>query len=199
MNDATQIAGPSSRISEREMARLGCAPFLPARQPKIFLVGLGLGEVLVGVAESLRQKRATFHIAEPTPEIVAWNRKYFPDHIFATDPRIELHSEVSPAELKKFDATLHAILVHSDTAPFAPDGGSLFENPRWLSAAYDALQEGGLLAIGSSSKISGVRRKLEQSGFVVACHEIDVLPNARRPKHHFLWLGRKGQFSDYPN
>lgn len=188
-----QTAGPATRVSEHEMARIACAPFRPARQPKVWLAGLGLGEALAGVAEAVPQKRATFYVAEPSEALPAWHREYFPDGVFATDKRVELRTDPGVGGLGEFDASLHAILVHADTAPLAAAGKAIFDDRRWLTAAYDALQPGGLLAIASSQRIPWIEKALTRAGFAVAFHEIDAVPKARRPRHHFLWLGRKGK------
>lgn len=190
---ANQLAGPATRVSERELGRIGCAPFKPVRQPKVWMVGLGLGEVLAGAMESLLQKRGTFYVAETWPVVVQWHREFIPDSPALTDSRVEILNDSSPTGLHGFDGELHAVLIHADTAPLAGKTRGLHEDTRWLAAAHGALQPGGLLAIASSRPVPDIERKLSRAGFEVVRHEIDATPNARRPRRHFLWLARKGK------
>ena len=192
--DNVQIAGPATKVSERELARIACAPFRPIRQPRIWITGLALGELLEGLAESVPQKRATFYVAEPSDELADWHREFYPEGTFATDKRVFRVNGVDTVALNTLDSPLHGILIHADTAPLHPRGRGLFEDRRWLSVAFDNLQEGGLLAIASSRRVPNMDRNLENAGFQVAYHEIDAIPNARRPKTHHLWLGRKGEY-----
>ncbi|MEK7954107.1 hypothetical protein [Luteolibacter soli] len=193
---ANQLAGPATRVSERELGRIGCAPFKPVRQPKVWMVGLGLGEVLAGAMESLLQKRGTFYVAEAWPVVLQWHREFLPDSPALTDSRVEILKDSSPTGLHGFDGELHAVLIHADTAPLAGKARGLHEDNRWLAAAHGALQPGGLLAIASSRPVPDIERKLSRAGFEVVRHEIDATPNARRPRRHFLWLARKGKTED---
>lgn len=192
--DGIQTAGPSTRASEAEMAAVTCAPFRPARQPKIWIAGLGIGSVLQGIRTTLLQKRATFYVAEPCAELPTWLRKHLPDASFLDDEALVLQPNPGPESLLALQDTLHAVLVHTDTAPLLHRNQALFDDPRWLTAAYDSLKTGGLLAIASASPIPGLEKRLERFGFTPMRHEINAVPNARRPRKHFLWLGRKGKY-----
>ncbi len=191
-----QLAGPATRASELELGRIACAPFRSVKEPKIWIAGLALGEVLAGVMETLPQKRATFLIAEPWPELVGWHREFLPDCPTVIDPRVEILPDAGPAVFHRHEQDLHAVLVHTDTAPQAEKGRALFEDRRWLAAAHGALQPGGLLGIASARPLPQIERNLARAGFEVVRHEIDASPNARRPRRHFLWLARKGKSND---
>ncbi|MGB6223466.1 hypothetical protein [Haloferula sp.] len=193
--DKVQVASPATRISEHELARIACAPFRPVRQPRIFIAGLALGELLEGLATAVPQKRATFYVGEASKDLADWHREFYPEGTFATDKRVFHVNGCDMGALKAIDSPLHAILVHADTAPVLAKGRGLFEDRRWLSVAYDSLLEGGLLAVASSRKVPNMDRNLENAGFEIAYHQIDANPNARRPKIHHLWLGRKGDYT----
>ncbi len=187
-----QIAGPATRAAEEEAARLACAPFRPARQPKIWLAGLGLGHALGAVAAALLQKRATFFVAEPFDELPAWHREHLPDSPLA-DPRVKLERDPGPGGLAAHAGELHAIVIHLDAAPTGGRNRPLPEDPRWLAAAYEALQQGGLLAIAGSLRSPQLFRRLQRAGFSVVEHQVPSSPAAKKPRLHPVWLARKGK------
>lgn len=191
-----QIAGPSTKVAEQECARLACAPFRPVRQPKIWFAGLGLGQALVGASESLLQKKGNLIVAEPLAALVDWQRKFFPEGTFCTDPRVSHEADVGVSGLVSHAGTLHAIIVHTDTAPIGPDGKSVVENRRWLTAAFEALQAGGVLAITAPRQRVNLTRTLERAGFNVAEHLVPDSPSAKKPRFQPIWLARKGKAED---
>lgn len=195
-SEGIQVAGPGTRASERELARIACAPFRSARQPKIWISGLALGELLAGVVENLPQKRGIFIVAEAMEALAGWQREYFPQGPFAEDPRVQWVRDAGPKPLQEAAGSLHAVLFHADTTPVPAGGKPLYESERWLATVHAALQDGGLLGIASSRPLPGLERLLGRAGFEVARHEVDAAPNARRPRLHSVWLGRKGKSAE---
>jgi len=191
-----QVCGPATRAAEEELARLACAPFRPARQPKIFFMGLGLGHAIAAVAKELPQKRATFIVAEPWSAIARWHRDFIPESPLLTDPRVQLENDCTPAALTRQDGTLHAILLHLDASPTGPRNRTWVDERRWVSAAYEALQQGGLLAIAGSRHVPNLTRRLQGSGFEVAEFTVPSSPTAKRPRLLPIWLARKGKAGD---
>ena len=191
-----QLSGPATAASERELGRIACAPFRPVKQPTIWIMGLGLGEILAGAMETLPQKKGTFVIAERWMAIKEWHRRFIPESPAITDPRVVITEDTGPAIFHEHDGVLNAVLLHADTAPGGEKGRAVFEDRRWLAAVHGALQPGGLLGIASSRPVPNIERNLSRSGFEVIRHEIDASPNARRPRRHFLWLARKGKSDD---
>ena len=188
-----QICGPATRAAEEELARLACAPFRPARQPKIWFAGLGLGHPLTTAAAELRQKRATFIIAEPLAALPEWHRRHLPDSPFCTDPRVVLENDCGPSALIGQAGLLHAILLHLDASPTGPGNRPWVDDRRWLSAAYEALQAGGLLAIAGSRPVANLTRRLQRAGFEVAEFTVPASPEARKSRLLPIWLARKGK------
>ena len=186
-----QICGPATRSAEEELARLACAPFRPARQPKLWFAGLGLGQALAAAADELKQKRANFIVAEPMDDLPRWHREFLPQGVFATDGRVTRESDCGPAALTSREGEFHAILLHLEVAPASESGKPLPDDTRWLSAAFGALQPGGLLAIAGSRPNARLTRTLRRSGFDVAEHSVPSSPNARRPRMLPIWLARK--------
>ena len=191
-----QICGPATRAAEEELARLACAPFRPARQPKIFFMGLGLGHAIAAVAKELPQKRATFIVAEPLAAIAEWHRTHLPDSPLLTDARVVLENDCSPAALIRQEGSLHAILLHLDASPTGQRNRTWVEERRWVSAAYEAHQQRCLLAIAGSRHVPTLTRRLQGSGFEVAEFTVPSSPKAKRPRFLPIWLARKGKAAD---
>lgn len=191
-----QICGPTTRAAEEELARLACAPFRPARQPQIWFSGLGLGHTIAAVAKELPQKRANLIVAEPLADIVAWHRTHLPDSPLLKDSRVSLENDCGPSGLLRHTGLLHAILVHLDASPTGPRNRTWVDERRWVSAAYEALQQGGLLAIAGSRHIANLTRRLQGSGFDVAEFTVPSSPNAKKPRFLPIWLARKGKAAD---
>lgn len=187
-----QICGPATRATEEEIAKLAAAPFRPARQPKIWIVGLGLGHALSSIIRELPQKRATYTIAENRSELIDWNREFFPETPLS-DPRVAIETDPGPAALNHHSGQIHAILLHLDSAPLAPRQRLWVNDKRWLSATYEALQPGGLLAIGSSQKMPNLTRHLEKEGYEVIEHMVPAVPQAKKPRFIPIWLARKSR------
>ncbi len=191
-----QICGPATRAAEEELARLACAPFRPARQPKILFMGLGLGHAIAAVAKELPQKRASLIIAEPLAALAEWHREFLPESPLLTDARVSIGNDCTPAALARHEGSLHAILVHLDASPTGPRNRTWVDERRWVSAAYEALQQGGLLAIAGSRMVANLTRRLQGSGFEVAEFTVPSSPNAKRPRFLPIWLARKGKAAD---
>ena len=188
-----QICGPATRATEAELARLACAPFRPARQPKLWFAGLGLGHTLAAATAELKQKRGTFIVAEPLSELPEWHRQHLPESPLLTDSRVVLENDCGPSGLVRHPASLHAILLHLDASPAGPGGRPWVDDRRWLAAAYEALQPGGLLALASSRPVANLTRKLQRSGFDVAEFSVPASPDAKKARLLPIWLARKGR------
>lgn len=187
-----QICGPATRATDEELAKLAAAPFRPARQPRIWMVGLGLGHMLEAIIRELPQKRAVYTVAESRGEIVDWNRKFFPDTPL-NDPRVVIESDSGANALNKQSGCLHAIMIHLDSAPLAGKGRLYINDKRWLSATYEALQPGGLLAIASTRKLPTLTRNLEREGYEVVEHMVPAVPMAKKTRLIPIWLARKSR------
>lgn len=187
-----QICGPATRATEDELAKLAAAPFRPARQPRIWLVGLGIGHMLEAIIRELPQKRAVYTVAENRSELPEWNRKFFPESPL-NDPRVVIKSDTSANALNKESGCLHAIMIHLDSAPLAGKQRLLINDKRWLSATYEALQPGGLLAIASTRKLPTLTRNLEREGYEVVEHLVPAVPMAKKTRLIPIWLARKSR------
>lgn len=187
-----QICGPASRATEEELAKLAAAPFRPARQPRVWMIGLGLGHMLESIIKELPQKRAIYTVAENRSALTQWNREFFPESALC-DPRVVLESDPSATSLNKQSGCLHAIMIHLDSAPLGGKGRILVNDKKWLASTFEALQPGGILAIASSTKMPTLTRNLEREGYEVVEHLVPAIPNAKKPRLIPIWLARKSR------
>ncbi len=188
-----QVVDSRTAEAEAELARLACAPFRPVRQPQIVLVGLGLGNTLRALLETLPQKRGKFIVAESISPLIAWHRKGLAglDPELLADPHIELRPAAPGDALHDFDLPPHAIILHLDAGAVLADGpdSAPTDNRNWLVAARDVLRPGGLLAIGSLRPQRDLTRHLRKAGFDVAEPNVHGSSATRKPRP--LWLARK--------
>lgn len=187
-----QICGPSTRASEEELAKLAAAPFRPARQPRIWMIGLGLGHMLGAIMKELPQKRAVYTVADNRDFLIDWNREFFPETPL-DDARVVIETDPGANTLNKQSGCLHAIMIHLDSAPLGPKGRLLVNDKRWMAATYEALQPGGLLAIASTAKMPTLTRNLEREGYEVVEHLVPASQMARKPRLLPIWLARKSR------
>lgn len=195
LSEGRQICGPATRASEEEIAKLAAAPFKPARQPRIWLVGVGLGKMLEAIIAELPQKRATFTVAENRPELLGWNREFF-ENSALDDPRVIHEHDVGPAALNRESGTLHAILVHLDGAPAGSKQQLLVNDKKWMAATFEALQPGGLFVLGSTEKMPNLMRNLKREGYEVVESTVPSSTMARKPRLLPIWLARKSRLAD---
>jgi spermidine synthase len=187
-----QICGPTTRAAEEELAKLAAAPFRPARQPRIWMIGLGLGHMLKSIIQELPQKRAVYTVAENRSELMDWNRQFFPETPL-NDPRVVIESDPGANALNKQSGCLHAILIHLDSAPMASKQRLFVNDKRWIAATYEALQPGGLLAIAATRNVPNLTRNLERDGYEVVEHFVPSSPMAKKPRLLPIWLARKSR------
>ena len=187
-----QICGPASRAAEEELARLASAPFRPARQPRIWLIGLGLGHMLEAIIKELPQKRAVYTVAENRSALTEWNREFVPDTAL-DDPRVVLENDPTATSLNKQSGCLHAIMIHLDYAPLGGKGRLFVNDKKWLASTFEALQPGGLLTIASSTRMPTLTRNLEREGYEVVEHLVPAVPHAKKPRLIPIWLARKSR------
>ena len=165
-------------LSERALGRLA-----PGAR-RVLLGGLGLGYT---AAEVLSHPVEQLDIVELEACLVLWAQDGCTDllHGVATDPRVRLYAgdiagvlqghSTSP-ELGEPIGPWDSILLDVDNGPdflIHPQNAPLYELPL-LTAAYDQLRPGGLLAIWCQGEASLLESILRGLGGAVEAHRIEV-------------------------
>ena len=190
-----QVIGRLTAAAEKELAVTACDPFRPARQPRVLVVGLGLGRVIHAALEALPQKRAVFYLAEPLRELVDWHRRGLAglDSTLLGDERVRLLTNDAMTVFRELPDSPHAILLHLDS--LAATGSDRNSDPTeqtgWLAAAFECLRPGGMLALGAARPLPRLAARLRKAGFDVAETSVHGSSEARKPRPQPVWFARK--------
>ena len=199
--DGVQLESSFVHNAAAELARLTCAPFRSARQPRLLLAGLGLGYTLAAARAALTQRRAIFQVAEPVQDMPSWHRAHLanlhPGQL--DDPRLQIRIQGLATALKKPGDGFHAILLDAE-ASLPQDGVSDrkgLPHSSFLNRAHSALKEGGLLGLRCSSDHSVLERRLRQAGFDLTHESVPASHKGKQKQHSTIWLARKGSYRSH--
>jgi len=182
--------------SEDALGELACARIADRSRPRVLIGGLGMGYTLRAALHGLGA-RARVIVAELVPEVVAWNRGPLGDLAGRPlrDDRVTV-CEVDVAGILRRDLRAYdAILLDVDNGPrgLTRNGNDWLYAPGGLSAAFEALRPGGVLAVWSAGPDKAFRDRVRKTGFKVE----EVRVRAREPRggaRHTIWIaGRAAQ------
>lgn len=192
-----------SHDSEEELARLGCAPSKPARQPAVLIGGLGFGYTLAAATRALPQKGAKFLVAEQTPAIVEWNQTHLRElhPQLWEDDRILIETVPVQQLIRENEETFAAILLDVDNGPWAfqDEANEALYSLNGLQLAKQALKTGGILAIWSVRYDKTFEKNLIKAGFDVSCEKVPASKKGKQNRFHTIWLARKGLYQSQRN
>jgi spermidine synthase len=196
--DGVQLMTSFSHGPEEHLARIGCAPFRAAGQPRILLGGLGLGYTLAAASQALPQKRAAFIVAELVPELAQWNQEHL-SHLHPglwEDPRIKVRTAAVRELMREAGEGYHAILLDTANGPETCAGAANDDlyTPDGLRIAAEALKEGGLLAVWSATTDPSLEKRLRNADFDVTRELVPAVHKGKQKRHHVIWLARKGTY-----
>jgi spermidine synthase len=177
------------RGSEEALARLGCAKIGAHERPRVLIGGLGMGFTL-RAALGLLGAKAEVVVAELVPAVVAWARGPLAELYGGslTDARVTIREGDVGRLIRKEPSAYDAILLDVDNGPEgltrqANDGLYTLEG---LSAAWNALRPGGVLAVWSAAPDKMFTQRLRRAGFSV--DEVVVRANGNRGARHIVWI-----------
>ncbi len=173
--------------SELILAELACEPARRVKQPSVLIGGLGFGYSLKRVVELMGPK-ASIHVAELLPEVVAWNRDYLRtvNGLLLDDTRVKTYvDDVFNVISAAPDASYDAILLDVDNGPIAmvQDGNSRLYDKSGFDRIKRVLRPGGRVAFWSASKDQPFEKRLAKAGFIVEVVGAKAYPQAKRCSH----------------
>lgn len=180
--------------SEDALAALACPHLRSPEEPHVLVGGLGMGFTLRATLDLLPPD-ATVTVVELLPAVVEWNRG--PLGALAGYPirdqrvRIEI-DDVGVALRASGPARFGGILLDVDNGPTAFTASAnrgLYDNAG-VSAAYAALETGGVLAVWSARDDRKFEQRLRFHGFDVQVNRVRARLKKGGPRH-VIFLGFK--------
>lgn len=175
---------------EYELAHMMARPFKPAKQPRVLIVGLGLGGFLNAIGESMPQEKAQFDIIDLNKESFTWYKKFLmADEGIA--PRVEFSVDTVSSFVRSKSNVYNAIFVDPELWRSSKNGEDLMSKP-YLNYFVNALKMGGLLGMVTERPDKIVSGRMERSGFEVSVERVAAVPGGKRQRT--LWLAKKGHY-----
>ena len=186
--------------SRRQLAEWICAPFRSAKQPKLLLLGLGLGNSLEACLEYLLQKRGKFVVYEPHNELISWKGKSISKALLGEpkiDQRVAYDSQNWEQLIKKSAQAYQAILIDtlnlgvSLNRPFGWQG-----DPPFYQQLQSCLAEGGMLGVLLEKEPTlKFKQSLIKLGFRVTVETVPVAAKGKQNRRHSILLARWREYN----
>ncbi len=196
--DGNELMAHGLHGSEDALADLACDELEELDAARILVGGLGMGFTLAAVLRRVGPAGIAT-VAELVPSVVRWNQSY-PAMAAAAgnpldDPRVVVHVGDVCELVEQPPAPWSAILLDVDNGPFdlTHEDNSWLYSRRGLTAAFEALIPGGILAIWSADNDPRLTQRLRRAGYdvrVVPFHEA----GRRTPDRsgtQVLWVARR--------
>jgi len=184
------VASSKEINCEYELAHMMARPFKPAKQPKVLVVGLGLGSFLNAIAESMPQEKAQFDVLDLNKDVFTWFKKYLAESE-DTAPRTEFVVDKVSSYVKTKSNVYNAIFIDPELWRSCQNGEDLMSKP-YLNYFVNALKMGGLLGVVTERPDKIVLGRMERSGFEVSVERISAVPGGKRQRT--IWLAKKGHY-----
>ncbi len=182
-----------ARLPVQRMVQMACHPFKGARQPRILIDGLNLGQVLHEVQTALPQKGAELVLAEPKVDLPSWHRGPLADLYpgLLDDERIQ-HQVISADEVAANESKSLNLILVSCLGIASEAANHPILTKKGMNLASGALKDGGLLAVVSDTRDDGFGKLLAKHGFQVVEEYSPPSENSKSKRLHPIWLARKG-------
>ncbi len=176
------VASTFSNKTAQVLAELACAPITQAKQPKVFFLGLGLGNAVAAVGKFLPQKGGRWFIYEPSQDLVDWHGRFLSDSVINTDPRVELlnpNKNIFQALAQPSQPKYHAVVIDYHAIETF-DNYFEVEDESLLQVISDRLIGGGILAILVPRVDKNLTKVLQRCGFSVAIEKAPLSEKSSR-------------------
>lgn len=188
--NSTPLASNKETNCERELAQMMAQPFRAAKQPKILIIGLGIGATLNAFADALPQKKATFDILDLNKEAFSWFKKHLietPETIARCNFQVGNVDEFIRSKTEHY----HAIFIDPEFWRSLQNDEDLLSKP-YLNHFVNALKRGGLLGLITERPNKIALGRLERSGLEVNIELCSVVAGGKRKR--VTWLAKKGHY-----
>jgi|GEM_PF-6188001 len=184
------IASSKEMNCEYELAHMMARPFRPAKQPRVLIVGLGIGSYLSAIAESMPQEKARFDVMDLNTKAFSWFTEYVSD-CDTIASRVEFIAEKVSVYVRSQTNVYNAIFVDSELWRSGQNGEDLTSKP-YLNYFVNALKMGGLLGMVTERPDKIIEGRMERSGFEVTIERLAAVPGGKRQRT--IWLAKKGHY-----
>ena len=192
--ELNNVASTFANHSAKVLAELVSAPIMQAKQPKVFFMGLGLGNAVEAVSDVLRQKGGRWFVYEPSQDLVDWHGRFLPDSILQKDHRIDVidatktvYQALAQPSQPQYHAVVvdyHAVETFDSYFDIADEGV--------LQVISDKLISGGVLAMLVPRVDKKLTKVLERCGFTVAVEKAPISEKSSRCES--IVLAIKGRY-----
>ncbi len=180
-----QLMHSSVTTSEIQLGTTGCERHTGSRSTsRVLIGGLGLGFTLKSVLQHVSPK-ATVHVAELFPEIVAWNRTFLAglNGKLLDDRRVQIFEEDVRAVLARAAQAPYDVIIldidNGTTAMVANENHALYSD-RGMQAISLALKAGGRAVVWSACADTMIEKRLKKAGFTVQAVPAKLYATAKR-------------------
>ncbi len=189
--NTTPVTNDKEINCEYELGQMMARPFRPARQPKVLILGLGVGGFLNAIGESLPQKKASFDILDINSKAFQWYKQY----LKADDTIVERASfscEKAADFLKTRNDTYHAIFMDPELWRSSGSEENI-TNKLYLNYFVSCLKRGGLLGLVTERPDKVLKARIQRCGLEVSFERVAAVPGGKRQRT--LWLAKKGHYA----
>jgi len=184
------IASSKEINCEYELAHMMARPFKPAKQPRVLVIGLGLGSFLNAIAESMPQEKAQFDVLDLNKDSFSWYKKFLAEEK-STAPRVEFAVDEVSSFVRSKAGVYNALFLDPELWRSSKNGEDLTSKP-YLNYFVNALKMGGLLGMVTERPDKIVEGRMERCGFEVTVERIAAVPGGKRQRT--IWLAKKGHY-----
>lgn len=184
------VASSKESNCEKELARMMARPFRPANQPRVLIVGLGMGCALNAFAEELPQQKASFEVLDLNKEGLNWFNEYLIE-----DPETLMRTTFSVEAVQSFirskSDVYHAIFFDPELWRACGSKEDLTSKP-YLNSFVNALKMGGLLGVITERSDKIIEGRMERAGLEVSVERLPAVSGGKRQRT--IWLAKKGHY-----
>jgi spermidine synthase len=173
--DGVELMSTRRSHSERELARLACAPIAGVVAPQVLIGGLGFGFTLRAALDILPAD-ARIVVAELVPQVIAWNQN--PEYDLAgdalRDPRVDLRQTDVSNVLRDSPGAFDAVMLDVDNGAeplTTADNGRLY-GAAGIRRTLAALKPAGHVAYWSATPAPQFMKLLGRVGLEATAEQV---------------------------